>query len=384
MRRRTSWTARTGRSAVPLAAASSSDVAMATAHRPSSASTTGRPPSRTTAEERVELRGERLGGRDRQLGDLALERRGVAADQPRVRRVGRPRERQALGQVVELEHALLADDDELAALGRRQPVDVEHARSRRTGSGAARTAGPRGRRGSAGRSRRRRATAARRRSTTGCRRRGSRGRRSRRRRGSGPGTGRRGARRSRRRVDSQPAASSRPSSRTAGLNRSTWPTWTGTPRSRAAATIRIPSSTVAASGFSTRTGDAALDRGEGERHVGRGRRRDRRARRAPPRAIIASGSANPWAPALRPSRGERVGDRIGDGREADVGAAGEDPQVVAAHRPEAREADAAAADRRPGARLPVIGRRHRLGAAPAASAPPRWPRGAGPALGTRR
>ena len=181
-------------------------MATATAHRPSSASTTGRPPFADDAEERVELGGERLGGGDRQLDDLALERRRVAADEARVRRVGRPRERQALGQVVELEHPLLADDDELAPLGRRQPVDVEHARSRRTGSGAGRTAGPRGRRGSAGRSRRRRATAARRRSTTGCRRRGSRGRRSRRRRGSGPGTARPGARRSRRSRDSQPVA----------------------------------------------------------------------------------------------------------------------------------------------------------------------------------
>ena len=144
--------------------------------------------------------------RDRQLDDLALERRRVAADQARVRRVGRPGERQALGQVVELEHALLADDDELAALGRRQPVDVEHAGRARTGSGAARTAGPRGRRGSAGRSRRRRATAARRRSSdrmsTSWVARSTVTPTSRIRAGNGPA---RRLTRSRRRVDSQPA-----------------------------------------------------------------------------------------------------------------------------------------------------------------------------------
>ena len=49
-----------------------------------------------------------------------------------LRRVGALRERQALREVVELEHALFADHDQLPALRGRQPVDVEHAgRARR-------------------------------------------------------------------------------------------------------------------------------------------------------------------------------------------------------------------------------------------------------------
>ena len=68
---------------------------------------------------------ERLGVRDRQLGDLAGECRGVSADHLRVADV-RSGERQPLGQVVELEHALLPDHDQLASLRRGQPVDVEH------------------------------------------------------------------------------------------------------------------------------------------------------------------------------------------------------------------------------------------------------------------
>ena len=188
----------------------SSASARTTAQRPSSASTTGRPPSRTTPHERLELGGERLAGRDRQLDDLARRTSARTADQPRVRRVGRAGEGQALGQVVELEHALLADDGELAALGRRQPVDVEHARPCPTGTTSGRTAGPRGRRGSAGRSRPRRGPGARRRSRTGCRRRGWRGRPSPRRRGCGPGTARRAGSRSRRRsTASRPRAAGR-------------------------------------------------------------------------------------------------------------------------------------------------------------------------------
>ena len=68
---------------------------------------------------------------DVEVDDVARERRGVAGDQRAARRGRRRGERQALGQVVELEHALLADDAQLAALGGRQPVDVEHARRAR-------------------------------------------------------------------------------------------------------------------------------------------------------------------------------------------------------------------------------------------------------------
>ena len=41
------------------------------------------------AQERIDLRGQRLRRGDRQLHDVALERRRVAADQARVGRVGR-------------------------------------------------------------------------------------------------------------------------------------------------------------------------------------------------------------------------------------------------------------------------------------------------------
>jgi hypothetical protein len=96
-------------------------------------------------------------------------------------------------------------------------------------------------------------------------------------------------------ADSQPSPMSRPSSRTAGLKRSTWPTWTGTPARRAADTIAIPSSTVAASGFSTRT---AVPRSIAARASGTwalvGAATTIASSSAS--AIIASGSANPWAP----------------------------------------------------------------------------------------
>ena len=100
-----------------------------------------------------------------------------------------------------------------------------------------------------------------------------------------------------------------------------------------------PSSTVAASGFSTRTADAALDRREGEGHVGRRRGgdddrvelrlRDHRQRLG---ESLGAGQGDRAV--------ERLGDGIGDGGEADVRASGEDPEVVAAHRAEARQADA--------------------------------------------
>ena len=83
------------------------------------------------ADEGVELGLERLVGLDLDLEHVARERRRVAVDERPVGQV-RLRERQALGEVVELEHALLADDDELASLGRREPVHVEHpGRARR-------------------------------------------------------------------------------------------------------------------------------------------------------------------------------------------------------------------------------------------------------------
>ena len=67
-----------------------------------------------------------------ELGGVAGERRCIAVDERRLRERWRLREHQPLGEVVELEHPLLADDDELSPLVRREPVDVEHApRTRR-------------------------------------------------------------------------------------------------------------------------------------------------------------------------------------------------------------------------------------------------------------
>ena len=54
---------------------------MATAHSPSSTSTIGPAAVADDVEERVDLGRERLGVRDRQLGDVALEGRREAADQ---------------------------------------------------------------------------------------------------------------------------------------------------------------------------------------------------------------------------------------------------------------------------------------------------------------
>ena len=120
--------------------------------------------------------------------DVAGERRRVAGDQLRVGEV-RPGERQALGEVVELEHALLADHRRAGAAWPASASSRRASRTRPTGSGGGRTAGPRARRACAGRAPRRRASAARRRPSSACRRRGWRGRPSRRRRGCGPGTG---------------------------------------------------------------------------------------------------------------------------------------------------------------------------------------------------
>src|SRR6476620_9619441 len=74
------------------------------------------------AEERAELVGERLGVGDGQLDFRTREGRCVPTDEPWVRRIRGVREREPLGEVVELEHALLTDDRELAALRRRKTV----------------------------------------------------------------------------------------------------------------------------------------------------------------------------------------------------------------------------------------------------------------------
>ena len=150
--------------------------------------------------------------------------------------------------------------------------------------------------------------------------------------------------------DSQPASSSRPSSRMAGLKRSMWPTWTGgAPGAVAAATIRSASAGVAASGFSMRT---AMPRSSAARASGRcvgGRGRD------DDRVEVRLGQ-----------HGERLGERlgagpgggraeglcveVGDGDQTHVGQAAEDAQMVAAHRAETDQPDAqlALADRGPG------------------------------------
>ena len=104
---------------------------MWTAQAPSSPSTYGRSPVRTV---RTKASSWALSGSwvSTSISSTSPgERRRVAGDERAVGQV-RLRERQALGEVVELEHALLADDDELATLGRRQPVHVEHpGRARR-------------------------------------------------------------------------------------------------------------------------------------------------------------------------------------------------------------------------------------------------------------
>ena len=85
-------------------------------------------------------------------------------------------------------------------------------------------------------------------------------------------------------LESQPAPRRRPSSSTAGLNRSTWPTWTGTPFARDASTIRSASETVPARGFSTRTSArAAPGSARTTRSAARAgtSRRERRSARSP-------------------------------------------------------------------------------------------------------
>ena len=111
-------------------AASSSAVAIAHGPRPVLAVDVRRATRADGPHERVELGLERLVGSHLDVDDVARERRGVAGDQPAAREVGAG-EGQALGEVVQLEHALLPDDAQLAALGGRQPVDVEHARRAR-------------------------------------------------------------------------------------------------------------------------------------------------------------------------------------------------------------------------------------------------------------
>ena len=131
--------------------------------------------------------------------------------------------------------------------------------------------------------------------------------------------------RSRRSCYSQPAPRRRPSSRTAGLKRSTWPTWTGTPRAAAAATIRERLVDGGRQRLLDEDGDAALDRRQGERHVGRRRRRDDDARRGPPRRSSPSGSAKPaapvWAAAAAP-RASATGSATATSRHARAGRGG--------------------------------------------------------------
>ena len=158
-----------------------------------------------------------------------------------------------------------------------------------------------------------------------------------------PGRERAGApaERSSRCVESQPSPSSRPSSQdgrvepldVADLDRHAR-------RARRRATISSASSSVAASGFSTRTGDAALDRGERERHVGRRRGGDddgvelRLARSSP------AGRRTPGRRTGRPRR--RAASATGSATAASGrhGRIEDHAQVVAAHRAEPDEADA--------------------------------------------
>ncbi len=107
-------------------AARSSASATTTAHRPSSALTTGRPPSRTTVKNASSsaasgspLASGRSTDSPSNVGAYPPIRRGFVVSVERVN-VSRWRE------VVELEHALLADHGQRPALGRRQPVDMEH------------------------------------------------------------------------------------------------------------------------------------------------------------------------------------------------------------------------------------------------------------------
>jgi hypothetical protein len=82
------------------------------------------PAAAEDAHELVELGFERLHDVDVDLRHIAAEGRGIAVDQLRPLEV-RARKGQVLSQVVQLEHALVADDHQVAALGRREPVHVE-------------------------------------------------------------------------------------------------------------------------------------------------------------------------------------------------------------------------------------------------------------------
>ena len=217
---------------------------------------------------------------------------------------------------------------------------------------AARTAGPRGRRGCAGRSRPRRGRAARRRSSdrmsTSCVARSTVTPTSRMRAGNGP------ARRLviAKTVDSQPASSSRPSSRTAGLNRSMWPTWTGgAPARRRGGHDLVRLGRRRRQRLLDEDGDPALDRGEGERQVGRRRRGDDDGvevglgehRQRLGEALGAGRAA---------AAAERVGVRVGDGHEPDVRRPGPGRAGgcgPSSPRPIEPDAQLAVADRRPGA-----------------------------------
>ena len=157
-----------------------------------------------------------------------------------------------------------------------------------------------------------------------------------------------------------PRSSSRPSSRTAGLKRSTWPTWTGAaPAADAAATIRSASAGVAASGFSTRTAMPRSIGGQREREVGRRRRGDDDGVEVglDEHRLRLGVAFRARSPARRRARG-----RPGRGSETATSATSsralEHAQVVPAHRPEPDETDArrAPADRLP---APLIARRSR-------------------------
>ena len=141
---------RPGPPAWPRPRPAGAPVAIARAHRPSSPSTTGRPPSRATARN-----ASSSAASGSPAGDVdARRRRPRTSSRSRRSACGLPtsalRERQPLGQVVELEHPLLADDRRAGAAWPGSASSRRASRSPRTGSGAARTGGPRGRRGSAG------------------------------------------------------------------------------------------------------------------------------------------------------------------------------------------------------------------------------------------
>ena len=152
-------------------------------------------------------------------------------------------------------------------------------------------------------------------------------------------------------VDSQPASSTRPSSRIAGLNRSMWPTWTGgAPAADAAATSSVGLRRRRGQRLLDEDGDPALDRGQGQRQVAGGRRRD------DDRVEVRLGQhgqrlAERWAPDRVLAAARAPGSGSATAASRTPGSAAEHAQVVAAHRPEADQPDPhlALADGRPGA-----------------------------------